>query len=289
MGFWDTGITDLGAMGVNVTQAQRLTLEQGGEVLTIRGLLSPWWSQGDSSPMCDQEGEVVYVPATLSACEPYARMRPDWSRDHAIVREFMDTEYGSDWRTWPSYVGELDEAIEQRWWNDTLTYVRVWDGIPIMNDMDADAVKRIYRAAQNRLNNSVYYELVDLYEFENSGEYSIDDILPLVDLYKEENKEAFDEMVEDITDLDPDYVHRIVAAVKSLTEGNYVYFGPAAPDHRVMKDCEFASMDHYLVGDYEALAMWRRLVSRRENALNIIGNGLGNTKALLFDNHERST
>ena len=65
MGFWDVGIGDLEAIGVRVSPEQEHVLQEGGEVLFIKGLFSLYHWYGDATGILDQFDQQVYVPQTL--------------------------------------------------------------------------------------------------------------------------------------------------------------------------------------------------------------------------------
>lgn len=284
MAFWDTGIGDLESMGVTVSAAQHRALHEGGEVLVIQHLLSPSASDGDDSGMWDQDGEAVFIPQLMVACPPEQ------------AAEDLENWFGNTWRSWPSYTGFLEEStVDQRFWNDETTFMRVWEGLPIQDVRDKSIFSRIAMAARERIYNSVYEQICTVYEFDSNGEsgLSLDELLPLVDMLASEDDPDLSFSPEYCNEPNQDYLVLVAKTMKELLEGNYLSFDnynvKSNNPNRPLNDCTFEPMSTYLGDDYEALAVWNRLVNRRENALAVIAGGLSTGRGYLFDHYERST
>jgi hypothetical protein len=279
VGFWDAGIGDLEGMGVAVTDEQRDVLLEGGEVLFIGALLSPWYRDGDTSPMLDQDGEVVYVAQQMT-------VSPGDFNEEEISE--LDNTYNDSWREWPSYVGTVQErSIDQRPWMEEETwYVRIWDGTPIEEGND-DIAARIFRACSDRINDSIYQAVC---EFESSDEWfcespSTEELMPFVAA-----ETTMDETLEHFDGYDPDETMSAYNMLHLLlTEGYITVDENGLLDGSHAIDAMFKPMAYYLRGDPEALQVWNRLITRREITLEIIEDNLPTRAAQDFDRYERST
>lgn len=283
-GFWDAHISALEAIGVPVSIDARTVLNEGGRVLVIQHLLSYGACQGDDQGMYDQNENEVYIPQLMQA------VSPDESQN------YLEDWYGSTWRQWPSYTGTMEEpCVDLRFWNDSQTFARVWEGLPIMGGHDADIADRLLVAAQSRINDSVYEALCTVLEFETAGEYeyTLDDLLPLMDMIRGDPDVDIDDLLEFTNADDFGYLKYVAVCMQDLVSGNFISFRDynltSNNQEVTLNDCEFAPMETYLRDDHEALAVWSRLINRRENALAIITNALPRTRGYQFSQEERST
>lgn len=282
MGFWDAGIGDLEAIGVPVSADIRAVMNEGGRVLVVQHLLSYGASQGDDNGMFDEGGDEVFIPQLMRARRPQ------------VNRKYLEDWYGSAWRQWPSYTGSMEEpCVDLRFWNDEPTYVRAWEGLPILDDHDADVADRLLVAARKRINDSVYEALCTVLDFESDGQCALEDLLPLMDMLAGDPDVDVDDLLEYQDADDPGYLKYVATCMQDLVSGNFISFDnyDVTSNHpdQILNDCSFAPMEHYLRDDHEALAVWSRLVNRRQNALAIIGNALPRAMAYQFDRSERST
>lgn len=290
MGFWDQGIAGLKAIGVEVTREQRQALNKGGQVLIIRGLLSPWACYGDDTGILDQHGAQVYVPQLLDA-EPVAtpaQLESGASLDERneeevlLARDYLDEVHGADWREWPSYIGEIqDRGIGRFAECDWMTYARVWDGTPLVSKADRKAAKKILAAARRRIASSVYEEFCELYEFEAMGEAGWQDLEAVMD-----DKVTVEDMAAAL-ETDPNYIEALVRNYNTLLLGNYLTRSTKREDQEKLKVVHFTPMEAYLEPGSDAATMWSRLVNRRENALAIINNSLSCDRARQFSRSEK--
>lgn len=281
MGFWDQGVSRLRSMGVPVTQEQQNGLERGGEILVLRGLVSPdLLYDGDCAGVTDQHGEQVYIPQMLHAHPPLATDLPG---THGMaLNTWMDRDNRRDWRRWPSYVGEIQErSVDQQTNADGIDVVRVWDGMPLLTAADRELAEELFAAAANRVNSSVYGELCEISDFENTEGKDMEDLAPAI--------EGLATIVElaDHLNLEPDRVETAVTAYEALLLGGYLTRSRRKEDIAKLLDLQFAPMEAYLPVNSDARRLWSRLVNRRENALAIINTGLRKEQAELFDSLER--
>lgn len=271
MGFWDLGVGDLAAMGVNVSREQRRVLEQGGQVLFITGLLSPYLYELDNKRgVVDQNDEQIYVPQLLYAYSPSQTLPGLRGK---TIRAHMD-EGGTEWRAWPSYVGEIIErSVTQHDPNEDLSFVRVWDGIPLVTEEDKMIATELFIAATDRIDASVYCELKEISEYQAMGG-DVDDLhlaLNAADM-------SYDEVALK-TGLSEHQIGNLVLAYDTLLLNDT---GPGGYD---VDQVTMAPMENYLSA--EAARVWTRLVNRRENILAIVNNALPRLQARCFDRSER--
>ena len=282
MGFWDAGIGGLEASGISVSDDQIDMLEEGGQVLVIKGLLSPFHWYGDETGILDQDDNLVYVPLLMEAVAPMSTELPEWRISGRQIRKFMDDYTGDTmWRAWPSYIGEyIQEATESPYGCESFSYARVWDGTPLVSATDRMLAHEIFTAARKRVNDSVYEEFCILTEFESSGSYSVSQLDPFL-AFESEDVQG----LEDFDEYDPGYMHCVLSAYRDLLAGNYLT-NCDDQDPRDLKDIEFKPMSHYLGWLPEAMVMWERMVSRHENAHAIIRSSLSAKSANHFNIYE---
>lgn len=276
MGFWDVALGDLAAIGVRFSPAEQQVLEEGGEVLFIRGLLSPWACMGDATGILDQFGQRVYVPQFLSAFPPKAKALPGWNLDGQSVSALVDSEVGDYWRQWPAYLGVVSErCVDRQAFGDGIAYVRIWDGKPLTCPGDRELAERLFTAASDRINNSAYHQFVVLSEYEASG-YAVDELYPVI---------TGEVDVADLVDLDRDrdYLESMATAYRDLLDGGYLSRSSDPADHQNLKEVSFEPMEDLLDDDLEAVQVWDRMVNRRENALAIIHTALSIRSAANFE------
>lgn len=283
MGFWDAGIGDLEAQGVSVSQNQIDVMEDGGQVLVIKGLLSPYHWYGDESGILDQYENQVFVPLLMQAVSPLDTELPNWGIHNNPIRNFMDDYTGDSlWRAWPSYIGEYTEAaIDYPYGEESLSYARVWDGTPLVSATDRMLAGEIIKAARKRITDSVYEQFCILSDFESSGNYAISQLDPFL-AFEPEDIHA----LEQFDDYSPDYMFCVLSAYRDLLAGNYLTTSDDPKDCINLKDIEFEPMEHYLGWLPEAMVMWNKMVNRHENAMVIIKSSLSSKSANQFQIYE---
>jgi hypothetical protein len=277
MGFWDAGIGDLEAMGISVSDDAIDVMEGGGQVLVVKGLLSPYHWYGDESGMWDQEGVQVFTPVLMDVVSPMATELPAWQIHDTPIRSFMDDQSGDTmWRSWPSYIGDIsEEAIDSPYSGEGLFYARAWDGTPLVSATDRMLAHEIIVAARKRISDSAYEPFCILSGFEADGEYSVDDLDPLLEFTADQIRD-----IHEFDGYDPDYLMCVLQAYKDLVKDGYLSV------EGVTREVVFKPMSHYLDWLPEANFMWERMVNRHENALTIIHSSLSDKAATQFRIYE---
>jgi len=277
MVFWDYQIGDLEAIGVRVDPEQIMVLEQGGEVLVIQHLLSPWCWEGDTSGTDDQNGDPVYIPVRMKACSPLDKFTPTWQRtDEDTVANHLDREHGEQWRLFPSYVG----VVEHRVWegpgsyDEGLDWARVWNGYPVMDQQTLALMEKIEAAARSRLYESFYEQLTMVVEWELSAEW--DSELLWEDVSEWER-----------LGLDPDQGMTMRGVFEELYANRIIARPEASPEEiRNLVPLQFAPMSDYLREEPEALALWNRMVYRRESSKRKVTQALERSRRSVFEYNE---
>lgn len=273
MGFWDVGIGDLEAIGVRVSEEAAYVLEEGGDVLFVAGLLSPYACYGDDTGILDQHDKQVYVPRLLTAYPP-REQAPGWSDTPANI---LEDAFGPEWRTWPSFVGEVEERNDyQRSFSD-MTYVRVWDGTPVFTVEDASIADELMAAATARVKNSVYAEFVMLADWESEeAENSLDNL----DLGLDGTLDLLD--LAEFTGTSRAQLDALVSAYDTLLTGGYLN-----RDGSEGRPVQFEPMEAYLPVSPSARRAWAQMVARRDNSIEIINCALPRARGKSFAQGER--
>jgi hypothetical protein len=282
VGFWDASIGDLEAVGIHVDGFEYNVLERGGVVLVLQRLLSPYHWFGDTDGMNDQDGQPIFVPAMMTVHPLTARIEPRTSKDNTTYRQYLENEYGERWREWPSYVGTVQAAVEDRFNDGDPTFTRVWNGMVITTAQEAYAAQDINRACRQRINDSLYGELSAVFEFESYGDYCMDD---LIEAERHPKREDYSYYYDD---LDSEYANDVLEAYKKLQKGQHIV--PVHQEGPVKIEAhpiEFKPVEYYLQNSSLALSMWRRMVHRKQMAEYQISAALPPSLSAHFNYVER--
>lgn len=167
---WVHTYEDLESIGVATTEAQRFTVDHGGQVLVVQRLPAiQECGCGDDHGlvMADQDGQPMMLPAVFAAASPLEKAAPGWDvHKTATIADFIEDAHGADWRTFPSYVGVMQNTVLDRWYDEMPNPIRVWTGVPI-NDPTAVVAERLITQCRMWLYDSRYEEMQHFMELES--------------------------------------------------------------------------------------------------------------------------
>lgn len=295
MGFWDAQLTDLEAMGIEFSPLFERMLEEGGQVLRIRHLLTPDSTPELEEPCYDQHNRPVRVIEKIDA-HPVRGRAKDSMR---LIAEAVDSET-SDWRIYPSFLGYLEDCdryggtmLRECMRQETAWYYRFWDCYPLL---DESLYETLASACAARINDSLYGEIREIAEMEwNDGgpAMSISDLwLYLNDLPRlgEKEAQAVEQWMDD-TRWDQDRIDVALRGYEQVVLAGYL--PPPTHDYRDgpfdAKHFEINPLEQYLQHDPFAQDVWLTMNLTRQAALRQIATIMTPSEWRLFKFNEGIT
>ena len=294
MGFWDAQLTSLEALGIEFSPLFEKMLEEGGQVLHLAALPIP-----DSTPeyvenCYDQNNEPVLVVEKIRAFPPAGI-----TDCHEPVAVTMETEHGSDWRDYPSFVGYLEDYDRycqgffcSCYRSETLWFYRFWNCYPLLED---DLYRDLAQACTARIGDSLYNELRAIAEIEyDDGGGSA---LPIEmlwmfynapgDLHRNAIEDVQNFLAEGIYDVE--FIHVVLQGYEAVVDAEYLpppWYDFKRDGPFPGKHFEIPPMEPYLAGKPFALEVWRTMLADRAFAQRQICSIMTPRERESFEYHE---
>lgn len=299
MGFWDLQLGDLEARGIKIGEMDEKILEEGGRVLHLRHLVSPFSTPDWINGFFDQNDEPVFVIESLEVHSPNAIIPLDapWEgRPGISVAQQMDEECGDGWRKFPTYAAVLEDGDRYAgpgysswdpWRSEKLAPYRFWGCTPLL---DPSVYTSIARSCQLRLQDSLYYEVEHVIGFEAYDDYWVD----IGTLWKAKNDPAL-MSAQDVSFINEWQGHMLipeedidsaVRAYETLIE-NEIVVPPWHKDGEPydLKPITLKPIEEYLT-DPLGREVWRMLNAQRNYTLSRLTYGMSDGELSIFLHHE---
>lgn len=250
---WVHNIMDLRSIGVPVTPAQERVLEEGGQVLAIARLPSyEMCDCGDDhgTAVMDSSGQPMMVPYVFKASPPLSTYGMPWKGETETIASVLEGQ-DPDWRLFPSYVGDDHTTVVEPYWESgECKVVRVWTGIPLVDEHDQALATLLINGFRSNVYDSAYDEMREMYYIERAFqdgvvEWDIDD---------QDDQEALN--------------YRTLRA--SLVERGYIIEDDESGQWLDGRPLQLDPIEHHVL-DPEARALWRALVRQsRSGAYKVL-------------------
>lgn len=189
MGFWDSQLGDLEALGMVFTDEEIEVLENGGRAVHLRCLPSwdPVYYEQAGGLEKGTDGQVILLPETILAVAPTSLLSEnEWGvRDSGppLVADALEAEYGELWRAWPSAIGSVDQKYTEIYghgsgdWirGETTRPYRFWALFP---DPGPEILRPIEHAALELLDDSHYWDMAYICQTDYDNMQTGDGIYP---------------------------------------------------------------------------------------------------------------
>lgn len=273
MGFWDSKLADLEALGIRFDPLMEKALEGEVNVMHLHHMLSPFSTPEYQEGCYDQAGDPVFV------IEPVRSYSPTGVTEYknAVLSEVNDYWGDEGWMDVPCVLGYLEQEDRYNaWcyhgWNhhraEQMTPYRFYMCYPMVDD---SVYESLARACDHRLADGFYYDIDEMTFFESSD----DDYIDLGSLWLFENDpqtlkpDELKHVTRWLQDNEPEEGRRLsaMAAYERLVENNVV--PPPWPDMAKnwrFEGLPFKPMEHYLRNEPLAMEIWNILLAQRQYA-----------------------
>jgi hypothetical protein len=265
---WLHTYEDLRGIGVNVSEEQRFTVENGGLVLSLGRLPAiQECGCGDDHgfAMSDGEGRSMMMPMVFKASNPFDSFDPGWkTKDTHSIAYHLEEEGGHYWRLFPSYTGVEHTTVRDVMYDERLESLRVWSGVPLVDPADAALAQDLVIGYRSWLNASVYEEMQNFFWYESEmangyGEIDLDD-------EEDENAQSY------------------WALRKDMAKGGFI-IELANGDWYPGRPIAFDPLEQHISAP--ALSLWRKVLHQSRYGATTVLNSLPPDKQSIFTYHEQ--
>lgn len=283
MGLWDNQIVDLEALGIRFSDLEVDLLtddEVSGFLVHLHQVLDPSTCCGEPHTVFDPEGQPVMVAEIIEIVGPYYpvdRYDRRGNRDGVeYLHEQMERVHGSVTSEFPWYFGLLDDCgvtdfhtADQAMREDEYYPYPFWTCLPAT---DLDAAKRLVKASQRRLADSIYPAYWYYSEFEEESEWCCDIMamwravrcnIPLDDEQKVQWRYYLDSFIGKDKQARKDHIGMLLSCYEDLVAAGICKDPRDPPGPEVeFEGLALKPIEAFLQDDPVALGYWHDIRSR---------------------------
>lgn len=297
MRFWDRQVTRFYAMGIEIDPHDLDVLENGGEVVHLHHLLSPEWAGGYRYEKArDQNDEPVMVPEILQVPPLNEIYSLDWGNHggHSkTIWQYLESEFEEEWRKYPSYPGVVDEQhnIEDRTLGARLMHLQFYRFWNCNTFPDREVIEEMVDAANRRLDNSRYYQVAQVFDWEaeNAG-MSVDTLWAFQHDQDRLTKRDWESVESFLNTSDITNQESIDIAVEAyeiaMREGYLCPLHPTDEEFDSLRPIHYPPMSEFLPPQLNQ--MWEGMLARQQYIVFRVTEFMDPSERYRFDKDEES-